>query len=153
MTGAERVFIPFTQRTNLAQFVRFSIVGGVGFCVDSGVLLALVRTLGMDPVLARLLSYTAAVMATYALNRVWAFRSHVGILRGLGLYLVVQSLGFVCNLSIYSALYVFVAPPWNAPLACLAIASCLALVVNYVGAKLIVFRTLAPRRQAGAIPN
>ena len=113
----------------------------------------LVRVFRTDPIPSRLLSSAVAVVATYALNRVWAFRAQVGILRGLGLYIAVQSLGFLCNLSIYSALYLLVPPPWNAPLACLAVASALALVINYLGAKLIVFRAAGQSRDAGVPPH
>ena len=145
--------LPPAKRVDLAQFARFAAVGGVGFCVDAGVLLMLVRTFRTDPIPSRLLSFAVAVVATYALNRVWAFRAPVGFLRGLGLYIAVQGLGFLCNLSIYSALYLLVPPPWNAPLACLAVASALALVINYLGAKLIVFRAAGQSRDAGVPPH
>ncbi|RYC28823.1 GtrA family protein [Lichenibacterium minor] len=145
--------LPPAKRVNLAQFARFAAVGGVGFCVDAGVLLVLVRVFRTDPIPSRLLSSAVAVVATYALNRVWAFRAQVGFLRGLGLYIAVQGLGFVCNLSIYSALYLLVPPPWNAPLACLAVASAFALVINYLGAKLIVFRATDRPRGTGVLPN
>lgn len=144
MRGFARRRLPGAGRADLAQFARFATVGVVGFCVDGGVLLLLVRVFGTDPILGRLLSFAVAVVATYALNRAWAFRDRVGFLRGLRLYLGVQSLGFACNFAVYSALLLVVPPPWNAPIACLAVASAAALVVNYVGAKLVVFRAAAP---------
>ena len=136
--------LPFAVRAEASQFLRFFVVGLGGFCVDGGVLLLVIRLLGVDPISGRFLSFAVAVTFTYGLNRAWAFRRGIGLLRGFGLYLGVQGFGFGCNLTVYSALFLLLPKPWNAPLLCLAMASGVALVVNYAGAKWLVFRS-SPR--------
>lgn len=126
----------------LRQFLRFCAVGAVGFIVDAGVLLIGLRALGFDPIGGRLVSFSVAVLTTFELNRRWAFRDDGGrrYLAAAASYLGVQGLGFLCNLGVYSLLYLTLPPRFNAPLLCLAVASAVALMINYVGASLVVFR-------------
>ncbi len=60
------------------QFARFVVVGGVGFVVDAGVLLAAVRLAGADPLAGRAVSFLAAATATWLLNRAFTFAAPVG---------------------------------------------------------------------------
>lgn len=131
------------NRAWAAQFLRFCIVGGVGFVVDASVLLAAVRFFGADPIGGRILSFSIAVWTTFELNRRWAFRSRGGrpYLVAFASYLGVQGVGFACNFSIYTVLYLTLPSPYNLPLACLMVASGAALAVNYAGANLLVFRS------------
>ena len=133
--------LPLAVRAEMTQFLRFVVVGATGFCVDCGVLLLAIHGLGIDPITGRFLSFAVAVLFTYGLNRAWAFRRATGFLRGFGLYLGVQGFGFGCNLAVYSALFLLLPKPWNSPLLCLAAASAFGLVVNYAGAKWLVFRS------------
>ena len=118
------------------------MVGGVGFCVDAAILQLLAGAEGMDPIVARFASFGGAVLATFELNRRWAFAGAVPqpYLNRLAAYLGVQGVGFVFNLGAYSAAYLFLPPPLNAPVLSLAYASALALLVNFAGARLVVFR-------------
>ena len=118
------------------------MVGGVGFCVDAAGLLLLVGVAGMNPVAARFASFGCAVLATFELNRRWAFAdaSPEPYLRRLAAYLGVQGVGFGFNLGVYSAAYLFLPAPLNAPMLSLAYASALALLVNFAGARFVVFR-------------
>lgn len=54
------------------QLTHFALVGLVGFFVDAGVLLVVSRWLG--PYGGRVLSFAAAVLATWLLNRSLTFR-------------------------------------------------------------------------------
>lgn len=130
------------NRPGLAEFLRFCIVGAVGFMVDAGVLMLCIHVFGVDAVSGRLVSFAIAVMATFELNRRWAFQrgGHSTYFALLATYLGVQGLGFLCNLGIYTLLYVALPQPFNAPLFCLVVASAFALLVNYAGARLVVFR-------------
>ena len=138
------------DRGRLFQFLRFCAVGGVGFVVDAAALLAAVHLCGLDPIGARLLSFAAAVLATFELNRRWAFRG--GGTRpywaALSSYLGVQGVGFACNFGLYTLLYLTLPEPYSSPLPCLAVASAAALAVNYAGASLIVFRTTTGSKRA-----
>ena len=129
-------------RSGGGQFLRFCVVGGVGFCVDAAGLLLLVGAAGMNPVAARFVSFGFAVIATFELNRRWSFADAVpkSYLRSLAAYLGVQGVGFLFNLGVYSAGYLLLPAPLDAPVLCLAYASILALLVNFAGARFVVFR-------------
>ncbi|MGI3903975.1 MAG: GtrA family protein [Janthinobacterium lividum] len=132
-----------TGGPRLLQFLRFCVVGAVGFIVDAGVLLIEVHAFHVDPIWGRLVSFAIAVLTTFEFNRRWAFKQRGArpYLMALASYLGVQGLGFACNFSLYTLLYLALPPGYNAPLFCLAIASLVALSVNYAGASLVVFRT------------
>ncbi len=131
-------------------FLRFCAVGAAGFLADAGVLATLVHGLRLDPIAARVFSFGVAVTLTFELNRTWAFGTSVGRRRieAFGAYLGVQGLGFACNLVIYTLLFLGLPKPLNAPILCLACASAVALVVNYAGARLLVFRPQSMTRAA-----
>ena len=138
--GSQGLFLRL--RSGGGQFLRFCAVGGVGFCVDAAVLLLLVGVAGMDPVVARFASFACAVLATFELNRRWAFAGATPqpYLHRLAAYLGVQGVGFLFNLGVYSAAYLLLPAPLNAPVLSLAYASILALIVNFAGARFVVFR-------------
>ncbi len=132
------------------QFLRFCAVGGIGFVADAGALAVATRLLGLDPITGRLLSFGIAVLVTFELNRRWAFkqRSAKPYWTALSTYLGVQGIGFACNFGIYAVLYLTLPLRYDAPLLCLAIASGAALLVNYAGASLVVFRASEPPGRA-----
>ncbi len=132
-----------------AHFLRFCAVGAVGFIVDAGTLLIAVHLFGIDPIGGRLFSFSVAVLATFELNRRWAFRDRGGRrwLRALVSYLGVQGLGFCCNFGLYTLLYLTLPQRYNAPLFGLAVASAVAIVINYLGASLLVFRPTGNRTE------
>lgn len=129
------------------QFLRFGAVGATGFSVDAAILFVLI-TAGIDPYLARVLSFAAAVTVTWALNRAWTFKSvpgHGGRNRYVR-YLAVQIAAALVNYACYAGVLGFIpATPVNAVLA-LAAGSAVGLIVNFSGAKWLVF-SAAPARQ------
>ncbi len=96
--------------------------------------------------MGRLLSFSIAVLVTFELNRRWAFKQGAAkpYWAALSTYLAVQGIGFACNFGIYAVLYLTLPLSYDAPLLCLAIASAAALLVNYAGASLVVFRASQP---------
>jgi peptidoglycan/LPS O-acetylase OafA/YrhL/putative flippase GtrA len=129
-------------RSETRQFLRFCVVGGAGFVIDAGLLaLVLNMGLGLGPLVARLISVVVAVIATFLLNRLWAFHGadKGGAVQAFALYVAVQGVGLLCNLAIYTGLVLLAPPPLSNPIVAVAIASALALVVNYLGARHIVF--------------
>ena len=131
------------RRSEAHRFLRFCVVGGAGFAVDAAVLVALVHGFGVDPILARVFSFSIAVVVTFELNRGWSFGAirQQRLFTALATYLAVQGVGFLCNLAVYTAAIFTLPAPFNAPLFCLAIASLAGLVINYAGARHLVFRT------------
>ncbi|MDX7952399.1 GtrA family protein [Lichenihabitans sp. Uapishka_5] len=133
----------FVSQLLQSQFVRFCIIGAVGFVTDASVLMALIHWGSLHPLAARLGSFACAVVVTFELNRRWTFRdsgerAYLGM---LAKYLGVQGIGFILNLAIYTGIYFLLRPASSAPLIALALASIVALFLNYLGARLVVFQT------------
>ena len=57
----------------MRRFLRFCLVGGAAFFVDAGVLMALTSAAGLDPYLARVVSFLSAASFTWWLNRRYTF--------------------------------------------------------------------------------
>lgn len=91
----------------LLQFLRFGVVGTLGFLLDYAVLSAAVA-LGSGPYWGRVLSYLVAATGVYALNRAWTFRDRrgggAGVGRQWGLYLALNLVGFAVNYGTYAAI-------------------------------------------------
>lgn len=94
------------MREMLPQFLRFGVVGTVGFLVDSAVLLAMMA-LGLGPYGGRVVSYLAAASTTFALNRAWTFRSaarDAPMAAQWGRFVALNLVGFAANYGTYAAL-------------------------------------------------
>ncbi len=119
-------------------FLRFGFVGAGGFVVDASVLALMVRALHADPFIGRAVSASIAIVFTFLLNRHWSFagskRSFFSAFLG---YLSAQGIGLACNLGVFAAMILV----QSGPLTALAIASAVALIVNYFGARLLAFRS------------
>jgi len=62
-----------------SEFIKFAIVGGTTFVVDTAVYFLLAFTiLDTKPVIARVISGGVAVVLSYILNREWAFKNRGG---------------------------------------------------------------------------
>lgn len=55
------------------RFFKFLVVGTIGFIVDFGTLTFLVEVAGLVPVLANTISFSAAVVSNFTLNRYWTY--------------------------------------------------------------------------------
>jgi putative flippase GtrA len=129
------------------HFMRFCCAGGLGFVVDFTVLKTVVH-FGLNPIPARCVSFSVAVVVTWLVNRAWTFKAHAGFHPGalakeFAGYLAVQSVGFVANFGVYTAMVIGI-PALDGRLLPPAVAgTAVGLVVNYLGAKHLVFRRRA----------
>lgn len=128
----------------MRRFAKFCIAGTIAFLVDAGIVTALTALFGMDPYVARILSFLAAATTTWAINRRYTFEmkqppSH-GELAG---YVVLMLAGAAVNYGAYAACITF----W--PLArehlwlAVAIGSMAGLVLNYLSARALFGRVRA----------
>ena len=133
-------------------FACFSVIGGLGFLVDAGVLQLLIAMTNLGPLLARIGSFAIAVLVTFALNRYWTFfGSHRRPWGEAFLsYLTVQGVGFAANLAVYSFMILVLPQPLGEPIVALATASAFALILNYVGARDFVFAAQRAVKKPGA---
>lgn len=125
----------------MGQIIRFGAVGGVGFVVDGSLLAVLVGS-GVDPYLARALSFPVAVVVTWLLNRNWTFRdsrdaSRKGQFRR---YLGVQIVGSLTNYLIYSIFITFFGTAAIMVFWGFAIGSAVGSALNFAGARYVAFR-------------
>ncbi len=125
-----------------SRFLRFALVGVVGFVVDAGVLQALITLAGWGPIAARAVAVPVAVFATWLLNRTVTFPlSHGGpALRSLARYIAVSAVGASVNFLVYTVLVSISNAMAALPIVPLAMASIVALIVNYLGSKHFAFR-------------
>jgi len=125
----------------LMEFLRFGVVGTIGFVVDTAVLYAGLA-LGLGLYGGRAVSYLVAATTTWALNRLWTFRG-----RGDGpvhqqwaLFLLVNLVGFAMNYGTYAALIIFVPLVAAYPVLGVAAGAIAGMFGNFVLSRQLVFR-------------
>jgi putative flippase GtrA len=139
------------------HFMRFCCAGGLGFVVDFSVLKTIVH-FGLNPIGARLISFSVAVVVTWLVNRAWTFKAHTAsglraLIREFAGYVAVQSVGFAANFSVYTLMVIGI-PALNGRLLPPSIVGTLAgLLVNYLGAKHLVFRRRTPASENSIPPS
>lgn len=91
------------------RFVKFLIVGTIGFIVDFGTLTFLVEVFGFPPLLANTISFSLAVLSNFTWNRYWTYPESRSKRKRIQLvqFFVVSILGLALNNLI---LYLLIAP-------------------------------------------
>ena len=122
---------------------RFALAGVAGLLVDMAVLYLALRA-GLDPYSGRLLSFLAAVFATWQLNRRYTFAAGAtpagSLWRQWWAYLAAMAAGGALNYAVYSLL-IAVGPKRHLfPLVAVACGSLAGMTLNFFSAKLLVFR-------------
>lgn len=96
------------------RFFKFLIVGTIGFVIDFGILTLLKELTPLPTVAANTISFTAAVISNFTLNRYWTYpdsRSK-SIWSQMGQFALVNVIGLVINDSIL----LFLEPTFDAML-------------------------------------
>jgi putative flippase GtrA len=134
---------PERSRT-LLQFLRFGVVGTVGFVVDTAVLYAGLA-LGLGLYGGRAVSYLAAATTTWALNRAWTFRGQgqgqgrAPAMRQWALFVAINLVGFAFNYGTYAALVAGVAFVAQYPVIGVAAGSLAGMLGNFLLSRRFVF--------------
>jgi putative flippase GtrA len=128
------------RAATLMQFLRFGVVGTVGFVVDTAVLYAGLAV-GLGLYSGRAVSYVAAATTTWALNRAWTFRGQGEgpVARQWALFLVVNLIGFACNYGTYAALVASVPVVAEAPVIGVAAGALAGMIGNFLLSRRYVF--------------
>jgi putative flippase GtrA len=130
------------MRKVIEQFLRFGVVGTVGFLVDSAVLLGMLA-LGLGPYGGRVVSYVAAASTTFALNRAWTFRAaprDAPMAAQWGRFLVLNLVGFAANYGTYAALIATTPLVAAHPVLGVAAGSVAGMFINFGLSRRFVFR-------------
>ncbi|MFZ2208581.1 MAG: GtrA family protein [Porticoccaceae bacterium] len=126
------------------QFLRFALVGGIGFGVDVTVLYLLLGA-GAGLIAGRAGSFLAAATSTWQLNRRYTFTDRPGVAgiratsRQWLRFVLANAVGGAVNVGIYAALVTQVSQCAELPALAVAAGSVAGLVFNYTVSRLWVF--------------
>jgi putative flippase GtrA len=129
------------ERAALAcEFLRFGIVGTIGFVVDTAVLYGALA-LGGGLYLGRAVSYLSAATTTWGLNRIWTFRGRGSgpVHRQWALFVMVNLVGFALNYGTYALLVTFVPLVAAHPILGVAAGSIAGMFTNFALSRRVVF--------------
>jgi putative flippase GtrA len=124
----------------LRQFLKFGVVGTLGFVVDTTVVYALRAALGLYG--AGLVAFVVAATANWVMNRLWTFRGQGSLPphREWARYMTTNLAGFVLNRGTYALLVTFVAVCARQPVLAVAAGSIAGMGVNFALSRTMVFR-------------
>jgi putative flippase GtrA len=136
------------------SLVRFVLVGGVGFVVDSGIMLWLMRLHTWEPIAARSVSFPVAVALTWMLNRLWSFAAGRARkpMAQLAAYLLTQAGGLAINYLVFAGLTTFGGFWRDWPVICLAVGAVLSMAFTYTVSRRHVFSARPTASSRGAPP-
>lgn len=133
--------MPMTDtRSARAQFVRFAIIGTLGFVVDVGVLYGALA-LGASPMGGRVLSFLAAASFTWLANRHCTFSATASPWREWRYYVASMAAGLAVNFLVYALVLELLPPAWWTPGLAVACGSLAGLGINFTSAKRFVFKS------------
>jgi len=125
------------------QFTRFGMVGVVGFIVDTSTFLFLGHVAGIQVYPARALAFVPATLATWMLNRRFVFRTSSSGGRKRDEYarhLGTQTFGIAINFLVFWLAVRSGLGRGSAQVVPLMLGSIAAMLFNFAGARLFVFR-------------
>lgn len=123
------------------EILRFAIAGLIGLIVDAGVLYGMLA-LGAGYFIGRAVSFVAAVWATWQFNRRFTFAQDTSKSPWIEWwsYLLAMLGGGVINYAAYSTAILLLPKHALLPLIAVGIGSMAGMTVNFVSAKLWVFK-------------
>lgn len=130
------------------QFLRFCMVGAVGFAVDAGSTMLLTQTIEVAAAPARVMAFVVAASVTWALNQRFTFRADNGMATWLP-YVVSTSLGALINIGIYLLWLHWAVHSPTQIFVGVAMGSVCALAFNYMIARRVIFRGSGTQQGSG----
>jgi putative flippase GtrA len=128
------------KNTMWRETFLFGVAGTLGFAVDTAVLYALEGAMG--PFYARIVSFLAAVLTTWLVNRNLAFRDRASAMSRQNeflSYLTLMLLGGAVNYGVYSALVLWSPLVREHLVLGVAAGSLAGMTVNFLTARYLVF--------------
>jgi Predicted membrane protein len=111
-TAIELLPIPRAYRKEVRRFLKFCVVGTVGFIVDTGLLNGLIFIGGVIPVIAKAISFIAAVTNNFLWNRYWTYPESRSkpLWQQVSQFFVVNTAGLGINLMVFGTASTFLIP-------------------------------------------
>jgi len=128
-------------KSYILPMLRFAIVGGFNTLLDAGLFSVFCLVLGMPPGIANILSYSAGIVASFLLNRVWTFSDHART--GPVMSQAVRFLLVALSAMVLSTVIVTTNAAWIGPLTAKLVSIPITYLWNYVLVRHFVF---APAR-------
>jgi putative flippase GtrA len=122
------------------QFLRFGVVGTLGFVVDTATVYALRGSLGLYG--AGVAAYVVAASFNWLINRLWTFRgqgsgpAHRQWLK----FMLANLVGFILNRGTYALMVTYVAAAAAQPVIAVAAGSVVGMFINFDLSRRLVFR-------------
>jgi putative flippase GtrA len=128
------------------QFVKFASIGGIGFAIDATVLTILAVLMGMNVYLARVFSFSLAVLVTWRQNRKYTFgvfKEESGYRQMLeyARYTAIQVIGALSNLAVFGWLIWRFPYLEGMPIVPLSVGALAGLILNFLGARFWVYKS------------
>lgn len=88
------------------RFLRFAVVGGIGSVIDFGVMNLLNHGMGFSLVAAGTISFVAAVISNFTINRYWTYPDSRSkpVTRQLGMFFIVSVIGLLIRIPLLAFL-------------------------------------------------
>lgn len=102
--GTRRGLSALLANREAQRFLKFVVVGGIGFCVDTGTLTILALIFGVDRVVAKAVAFALAVLNNFIWNRLWTYpeaRSK-SLLTQVALFVAVSVVGLGIALLVFN---------------------------------------------------
>jgi putative flippase GtrA len=124
----------------LGEFLRFGLVGALGFIWDTATVYALAPWLGLY--LAGIAAYVVAASINWMLNRIWTFRGAPRQRAALqwARFLAANLVGFVLNRGTYATLIATFVTCRTYPVLAVAAGSLAGLMANFLLSRRYVYR-------------
>jgi putative flippase GtrA len=124
----------------LAQFIRFGLVGVIGFVVDTATVYATRHALGLYG--AGVLAYVAAASCNWLLNRIYTFKGQGSgpMHRQWAMFMLTNLGGFVLNRGTYALLVTYVPLAAEQPVIAILAGTAAGMFVNFFLSRKLVFR-------------
>ena len=129
------------DRVARRQFARFTMVGVVGFVVDSSVLYLCLHGLHLGLYGGRLVSYLVAASVTWYLNRTFTFGNHAPPARQWARFIATNGIGAAVNYGSYCAIVALLPAGTFVPLLGVAVGAVAGLGFNFTASRRFVFNT------------
>lgn len=122
------------------QFARFTMVGVLGFIVDSTVLYLCLHGIGFGLYSGRLVSYLFAASTTWYLNRTLTFGDRSPPARQWARFIATNGIGAMVNYGSYSLIVALLPPGIFVPLLGVAVGAVAGLGFNFTASRRLVFK-------------
>ena len=132
--------LPPARIALVMQFLRFGVVGGCGWIVDTATVYATKGLIGVQA--AGVPAYLIAATCNWALNRTWTFRGQGSgpMHRQWAMFLATNLIGFAANRGAYELLVTFSALCAANPFLATAAGALAGMIPNFLLSRRIVFR-------------